>query len=94
MQTLTTLGAEVIVIDLPGANDCSLTLSVTGNGSLVITGVAPVNTIYELQRSDSLTEPNWTRLQNVSSRAEGRFQVTVPMGTAGTGFIRTVRRAN
>jgi hypothetical protein len=94
VQTLTTPGAEVIVIDLPGANDCALTLSVSGDGSLVISGVAPANTNYELQRSDSLTAPNWTRLQNVSSRAEGRFQVTVPMGTAGTGFIRTVRRAN
>ena len=87
-------GAEVIVIDPVSASDCALTLSVSGDGSLVISGSAPANTIYELQRSDSLTAPNWTRIQNVSSRAEGRFQVTVPMGDVGTGFIRTVRRVN
>jgi hypothetical protein len=76
----------------PAATDCALTLATTSNGSLRISGVAPANTTYEIQRSDSLTLPRWRRIQNVSTTADGRFEVILAPGTAKTGFIRTIRR--
>jgi hypothetical protein len=75
----------------PGTSDCTLTLSSASGNSLKITGEAPANANYELQHTDSLTSPNWQRIQNVTTRTDGTFEVTIQT-SLGSGFIRTIRR--
>ncbi|HEX7861772.1 MAG TPA: immunoglobulin domain-containing protein [Verrucomicrobiae bacterium] len=88
-QRVMSPSVQVTVSDIQAA---SLTLSTASDGALRVTGVAPANTNYELQRTDSLSPANWRRIQNVSTRSDGRFEVLVPVSSSGAGFIRTVRR--
>jgi hypothetical protein len=90
VEQKTSPAAQVTITESPSGG-VMLTMTVSSTGSLRITGVAPANTNYELQRTDSLTTPNWQRIQNVSTRSEGRFEVTIST-SQGSGFIRTVRR--
>jgi hypothetical protein len=90
-QKVLSAPAQVSVTVPTSVTDCALTMTTSSDGSLRIQGIAPPNTTYELQRTDSLTQPRWRRVQNVSTKSDGTFEITLST-TASSGFIRTVRR--
>ncbi|MGZ8937920.1 MAG: immunoglobulin domain-containing protein [Limisphaerales bacterium] len=87
-----TSAPAIVTVREPVAADGSLLLSTTPDGSLQISAVATPNTIYEVQRSDSLSNPNWNRIQDVTANSAGQFQVIIPTMQGPIGFIRTVRK--
>jgi hypothetical protein len=88
---VTSSAAMVTVSPPPPFSDCTLTMSTTANGFVRISAVASPNTTYELQRTDSLKNPNWVRMQDAVADASGRFVISVSAASQ-TGFIRTVRK--
>ena len=88
---VTSSPANVTVSPPPPFSDCTLTMSATDNGFVRLSAVASPNTTYELQRTDSLRTPNWTRMQDAVANASGRFEISISAASQ-TGFIRTVRK--
>jgi len=88
---VTSSPANVTVSPPPPFSDCTLTMSALDNGSVRISAAASPNTTYELQRTDSLTTPNWIRMQDAVANASGRFEISIPAASQ-TGFIRTIRK--
>ena len=88
---VTSSAANVTVTPPPPFSDCTLTMSATENGFIRISAVASPNTRYELQRTDSLRNPNWVRMQEAVASASGHFEISI-LATSQTGFIRTVRK--
>lgn len=82
--------AKVTVTE-PASVEASLSLNVATDGSLRVSALANPNTNYEVQRSDSLTAPNWMKIQDVSANSAGFFQVAIGTNPP-IGFIRTVRK--
>jgi hypothetical protein len=91
VQKVLSAPAQVSVTVPTSVTDCALTMTTSSDGSLRIQGIAPPNTTYELQRTDSLTQPRWRRVQNVSTKSDGTFEITLST-TASSGFVRTIRR--
>jgi hypothetical protein len=91
VQNVVSGPAQVTITDgqISGA---TLSMIPASDGSMRISGIAPANTTYEIQRTETLTQPRWRRVQNVSSKSDGTFEVTISATTANSGFIRTVRR--
>src|SRR5688572_18577101 len=92
VQKVVSAPAQVSIASTPAVTDCALTMATATDGSLRITGIAPANTTYELQRTDSLTLPRWRRVQNVTTRTDGTFEISLSTAASNTGFIRTIRR--
>jgi hypothetical protein len=88
---VTSAAANVTVSPPPPFTDCTLTMSATDYGFVRISAIASPNTSYELQRTETLTAPNWVRMRDAVADASGRFEISVS-ATSETGFIRTVRK--
>ncbi len=88
---VTSAAANVTVTPPPPFSDCTLTMNATDSGFVRISAVASPHTTYELQRTDTLTNPNWVRMQDTVADASGRFELSISAASQ-TGFIRTVRK--
>jgi hypothetical protein len=82
--------AKVTVREAPVVEG-SLFLSRSPTGLLHLSGVATANATYELQWSDNLGNPIWTRLQDVAANSTGLFEVIITPGQSRVRFIRAVR---
>ena len=90
-QNWVTSAIAKVLVTQPPAVGASLSLDLAPDGSFRVSALANPNTNYEVQRSDSLIVPNWTKVQDITANSAGFFQVTI--GTdSPVGFIRTVRR--
>jgi hypothetical protein len=79
--------AKVTILPLPRI----LTMNVTDTGFLRITAVASPRATYELQSTDSLSNPNWVRLQDANAAPDGSFEFSI-LPNSQFEFIRTMQK--